>query len=101
VCELWKPTKTPGPPKPVKHGSGPGSFPNLLGHLDLEGSLMAENLAHPYNRGKSLVCTSIISERLLADSIPRFDAHDGEETMVHILRTVCSHNTAFPIPCSK
>jgi hypothetical protein len=36
---------------------------------DIEGSPMADNLAHPYNRRKSLLCTGIISERLLTDSM--------------------------------
>jgi hypothetical protein len=49
-------------------------FPSLPGSLisidrDFEGSLMADNLAHPYNRRKSLLCTDIISRRLLADSM--------------------------------
>jgi hypothetical protein len=54
----------------LQHHGRP-SFPSLSGSLtsidrDFEGSLMADNLALPYNRRKSLVVhyRSIISQRL-------------------------------------
>ena len=51
--------------------------------LDFEGSLMADNPAHSYDRRKSLLCSGVISQRLLADSEIRCDV--GQVVTIDVL----------------
>ena len=71
---LYRPRSKASPSSSLRLLLASPSLPSLPGSsipidLDFEGSLMADNLVSPYNRRKFLLCTVVISQRLLVDSM--------------------------------